>query len=311
MDGRTILVCDDSSAMRSILRAQLASTGARVLEASSGAAALELLATANVDTVLLDIDMPGLSGFDVLAILRADPRHRDVPVVFLTARSGVRDLVDGLALGANDYLSKPWNEDELRARVAVALRLKQQTDALRRRNEELAQEGRTDALTGLPNRRWADETRGSASPPSGVVAMIDVDRFKAVNDTLGHEGGDAVLQVVAQRLRAAVGPDGLLARFGGEEFVYLAPGATLVEGLAVAERMRRTVGFAAVPIGTTTLTVTVSVGVAEGNLADPETLAAADRALLDAKAQGRNRVVAAPETAVPVTAASTGALPVA
>ncbi len=298
MNEPTVLAVDDSAAIRRILQTHLATLNVRVLTADSAEAALYLMRERPVDLVLLDVDMPGLSGFDLLAILRSDPEFARTSAMFLTARSSVSDLVEGLSLGACDYVRKPWEPDELRARVQVALRMQADRDELEARNRELDRLSGSDALTGLRNRRGfeqdLDRLRVRLRGEPVAVLAIDIDHFKRVNDQHGHAAGDSVLQTVAERLSAAVTARHLLARIGGEEFVVVAQGSNEATGTGLAERLRTVVGYAPVTLLTgESIEITVSVGVSSGTLSDEKLVEAADIALYHAKDSGRNRVVAA------------------
>jgi diguanylate cyclase (GGDEF)-like protein len=295
MHEPTILIADDSVAIRRIVRDNLAPLGLRTLEASDGDEALFIAQDHEIDLALLDVDMPGLSGFDLLAIMRSDQRLADVPVLFLTARTSINDLVEGLSLGACDYLRKPWEPEELRARVQVALRMKQDRDELVARNRELDRLSGTDPLTGLRNRRGLerdlDRLEVRLRGQTVGVLVIDIDRFKAINDTFGHPSGDTVLQAVADRLQAAVTQRNLLARWGGEEFVVVAEGVTDATAEQLAQRLRKVVGYAPInlPEGNV-VEITVSVGVSTGLLGEHPLIDAADYALLEAKNSGRDCV---------------------
>jgi PleD family two-component response regulator len=194
MQRARILVADDSLVIRSVLRKQLQEHGHVVTEAVDGEDALRAIRDETPDVVLLDVEMPKMSGHAVLAELRSNPATAHIPVVFLTARATTADVVEGLRLGAHDYLRKPFEPAELLARVSAALRVKRLQDELRIRNIELEASSRTDALTGLPNRRHLQEQLAAAASASrrhgGSVAvlMVDVDHFKRVNDRLGHAG---------------------------------------------------------------------------------------------------------------------------
>ncbi|MGH7748370.1 MAG: GGDEF domain-containing response regulator, partial [Candidatus Dormibacteria bacterium] len=207
MSGQLVLVADDSHVVRVMLRRQLEQRGLHVEEARDGHEAVRGCRMLRPDMVLLDVEMPGLDGHTVLRILREDPEMRDIPVVFLTARTDTEDVVAGLQLGAHDYLRKPFESNELIARVSAALRVKSLQDELRARNAELETVTRTDALTGLFNRRHLEERLQGMMAAAhrhhqpAAVLMIDVDHFKTINDGLGHAGGDAVLRQVADRLR--------------------------------------------------------------------------------------------------------------
>jgi diguanylate cyclase (GGDEF)-like protein len=295
-----IVVADDSLVVRTLLRRQLEEHGHTVLEAVDGEDALRVVRAEKPDIVLLDVEMPKLDGHRVLAALRADPELADTPVVFLTGRTTTEDVVEGLRLGAHDYLRKPFEPAELLARVSAAHRVKTLQDQLRVRNAELDAMSRTDALTGLPNRRHLQEhlvATASAAARHGQhvgILMIDVDNFKTVNDTIGHGGGDIVLRVVASRISSACRTEDVAGRWGGEEFIVVAP-LTDRDGVAsLGERVRSLVAAEPVVVdGESALVVTVSVGAASG-LGDVDGLVRdADAALYEAKVAGRDRVVTA------------------
>lgn len=297
-----VLIVEDSNTIRSLVRRMLVAGGHEVLEAPDGPTALQTCAAEGPDVVLLDVEMPEMSGWDVLAALKADPALRDIPVVFLTGRLDTADMVEGLRLGAHDYLRKPCEPAELLARVQAAARVKRLQDELRRRNDELDRVGRTDALTGLRNRRDVEGylrqqvslSRRNASPLA--VLLFDVDHFKNVNDTHGHAGGDAVLREVAARLAGHVRLEDTVGRWGGEEFLAVMPMTTAAEGAVVADRIRAALSDRPCSLddGAVTLPVTISVGCAAGTRESAEELVArADAALYEAKRTGRNRVVVA------------------
>lgn len=295
----TVLIADDSLVIRAVVRAHLEEKGYAVVEAEDGIAAVERCATTRPDVVLLDIEMPGLDGYQVLARLKDAPELRDIPVVFLTSRSGMDDVVAGLEAGAHDYLRKPFEPQELVARVAAAAQVKKLQDQLRQRNDELDRMTRTDALTGLFNRRHLDQelirqysiAYRNCTPIA--VLLLDIDHFKKVNDTYGHPAGDFVLQEFGRRLGSEVRAGDIAGRWGGEEFLVVLPGADLPAALTVAERIRLATCLAPVVLDGTQIALTVSGGCALGPLDTPEELVArADAALYEAKVGGRNRTMA-------------------
>lgn len=301
MENRTVLVAEDSRVVRAILRAPLRAHGYRVLEASDGEQALACCLRDRPDVVLLDVEMPILDGHQVLARIKQQPELADVPVVFLTARATTEDVVQGLRLGAHDYLRKPFEASELLARVSAALRVKSLQDELRRRNLELDRMSRTDALTGLCNRRHLEErlnefvSLGRRHGEDLAAAMIDLDHFKRVNDAAGHPAGDAVLQVAAERLRDILRAEDVLGRWGGEEFLALLPRTDAAGAQLAAERMRQAVADSPIPLPEGgEIQVTASIGAAAG-IGDraADLISRADVALYEAKAAGRNRVVVA------------------
>ena len=294
----TVVVADDSPTVRALVRVRLESAGYRVVEAADGRQALDAVAAGGVDVLLLDVEMPVLDGHATITALKADPATAGVPVVFLTARGGGDDVVEALRLGATDYLRKPPDDAELLARVGAALEVARLHAELAQRTAELDRVSRTDHLTGLHNRRHLDEALASVTASARrhafpySVLLLDVDHFKRVNDRGGHEAGDVVLQVVAQRLQRGVRAEDLVGRWGGEEFIVLAPHTDVAGARVLAERLRASVAAAPVDTPAGEFAVTVSVGgattAAPGPTADP-LLRAADACLYVAKTSGRDR----------------------
>lgn len=291
-----VLVAEDSAVVRAVVRRQLEERDFAVVEAVNGLEALRLAREHQPDVVLLDIEMPKLDGWGVLAELVNDPVLCNTPVVFVTGRTATEEVVEGLRLGAHDYLRKPFDDAELLARVTAAARVKALHDELADQAVEYDRVSRLDALTGLHNRRHLDEhlyRHAAASKRHKQhlgVLMIDIDHFKAVNDRLGHAAGDEVLCEVSRRLVRSLRADDLAGRWGGEEFVVVLP-LTDGEGTrAAAERVRVAVGGAPVQLADRSVEVTISVGCASavGEAAD-ELLRRADAALYEAKEAGRNR----------------------
>ena len=290
------MVAEDSLVIRAVLVEQLLSRGYRVIEAGDGEQALAACHRERPDVVLLDVEMPQLDGHAVLARIKADRLLADIPVVFVTSRVATEDVVEGLRLGAHDYLRKPFEPSELLARVHAAVRIKALQDELRLRNAELELASRTDALTGLHNRRHLEEQLQQLAGAGDRLAVLlcAIDRFKQVNDTRGHAAGDAVLRVVAARLREAARPGDVPGRWGGEEFLIVLPGTGAEEAAVQGERVRRAIAATPVPLDEP-LVVTTSVGVAAGTEDGWEGLVRrADTGLYAAKEAGRDRVVAGP-----------------
>lgn len=294
----TVLIADDSLLIRAVVRAGLTDEGYDVIEAVDGTVALEQCRECPPDVVLLDIEMPGLDGYQVLSELKSDPTLRYIPVVFLTSRSGMDDVVAALRAGAHDYLKKPFEPPELLARVGSALHVKKLQDQLQERNAELDRISRTDMLTGLFNRRHLDEEltrRSRDSQRHGdplCILLLDIDHFKSINDTFGHPAGDQVLRTFAEGVADSVRAGDIAGRWGGEEFLVILPRTELAGGLEVAERIRTVTATKPVLVDGHTVNITVSGGCALGLDAYPSAIVQlADQCLYRAKQAGRNRIV--------------------
>jgi diguanylate cyclase (GGDEF)-like protein len=301
--GGTVLVVDDSAAARGQIRAALeASRCAReVLEADDGLAAFKLALTRRPDLIVCDLVMPRFDGLKLLALCASNHELASVPIIMLTAERDGDRKADMLDKGASDYVTKPFHEKELVARVRAHLRLKLAQDELRELSARFEALSNTDPLTGLHNRRHLDEVLGrevarSARYPSPLaVMMIDLDHFKRINDTYGHPMGDEVIRGLARVAKSSVRAVDFVARYGGEEIVVVLPETDATGAAIVAERLRA--AFAATEHGLDGVVVrnTASIGIAchrsAGDGTSPATLLArADEALYAAKAAGRNRV---------------------
>jgi two-component system, cell cycle response regulator len=300
-----VLVVDDSESVRKRVTQVLRMAGveADVIAASGGAEALAIMAAQPVALVLCDVEMPGLDGFNFLKITRGHADLAEIPVIMLTVKEDLGAKVKGLTEGASDYLTKPFHNEELVARVRVHLKLKQLQDELRLKNARLEELSRLDALTQLSNRRHFMEVlesefaRATRYSVALSLVMLDVDLFKAVNDTWGHVAGDDALVGVATAAKSLLRKSDHAARYGGEEFALLLPETPMDGALVVAERVRRAVSEVCLTQPAGTFSVTVSLGVATfpgpGILNPSALVQRADEALYAAKRAGRNRVHAA------------------
>jgi diguanylate cyclase (GGDEF)-like protein len=286
-----ILIIDDDPDALAVATNRLAKEAVEIVCAEGGAAGLAAAKREKPDLVLLDVDMPDLSGFDVCRALKADADLCMIPVVFLSGSGTAEDKVRGLDLGAIDFVTKPFDAFELRARVRAALRTKRLQDLL-------IEHAHVDPLTGLPNRRalmvrlqqeWARIQRHG-----GTLSLVmgDIDRFKKINDAYGHSIGDKVLQEVAQVLAGQCRQIDLPARYGGEEFAILVPDETAARAVRLAERCREGIENIRVPAGAEIVRTTASFGVADatGLPSADALIARADEALYAAKDAGRNTV---------------------
>jgi diguanylate cyclase (GGDEF)-like protein len=286
-----LLIIDDDAESLAIAEARLAQEQVEIHCAGGGSEGLALCRSLRPDLILLDVDMPGMSGFEVCKALKADAELCMIPVLFLSGSGNAENKVRGLDLGAIDFVTKPFDSFELRARVRAALRTKRLQDLLIER-------ARIDPLTGLPNRRalmerlqteWARLQRHRVN---FSFIMVDIDYFKRVNDAFGHPVGDQCLQEVARRIQHESRTTDLPARYGGDEFAVVVPDETVEKARFLAERCRRQIGQIAIAARNESTRTTASIGVAQA--ADLPSFAAlidsADQALLKAKKNGRNRV---------------------
>ncbi|QGM45319.1 diguanylate cyclase [Methylocystis heyeri] len=290
-----ILIVDDQPINIQLMYDAIRELG-EVFFATSGEQALAFCAKTPPDLVLLDVEMPGMDGYEVCRRLKEVPELAQIPVIFVTARGGVEDEVRALEAGGVDFITKPVNLAVARARVKTHLALKAQSDFLR----NLAS---MDGLTGIANRRQFDrlmplEWRYCQRHNFSLgVLMIDVDHFKLYNDRLGHQSGDACLQSVAATITKHLRrPHDLAARYGGEEFICLMPETDSDGAEARAEEIRAAVERLGLPhpASETAPVVTVSVGAASASPGEDvsctDLTLRADQALYAAKAAGRNQV---------------------
>jgi two-component system, cell cycle response regulator len=297
-----ILVVDDNQDNIEIIATRLRFRGYEILEASDGEQALALVREAAPDLLLLDVMLPDIDGYEISRRIKGATDLPFIPIILVTARDSTQDKVAGLDAGADDYLTKPINFPELEARVRSMLRIKRLQDELEVKNRELERLSISDGLTGLYNHRHihgllAEEfERVARTRDCMSVAMFDLDRFKNVNDTHGHQAGDRVLIDLASILRETARDIDRLARYGGEEFIALMPETCIDDAAVFVERVRREVARRHFDIGTgEPLRMTISSGVATyphesiGSVEDLVRLA--DQALYAAKAGGRDRVV--------------------
>jgi two-component system cell cycle response regulator len=299
-DGFTILVVDDSPVARKLVEYALPPDQFRVLLAKTGGEALDLFAKHRPPVVITDWLMPDLSGIELCQRIRAEFRDSFTYIILLTGVSEKLRVVKGLEAGADDYLTKPFNSDELLARIGVGrrtIKLHQEIEAKNRLLEQLAL---TDALTGLPNRRaiedWAMRQLSGAARhgfPFWVI-MADLDNFKSVNDSYGHDAGDAVLKKFAEILKVSTRQCDISGRIGGEEFLLVVTYSDRKGVQLAIERIREQFEAHKFIFNGQALSVTASFGMAgyqEGQPPSFDRLAAqADAALYSAKRLGRNRV---------------------
>jgi two-component system cell cycle response regulator len=303
-----ILIVDDHEDNVELLRARLESWGFETISAKDGAEALATIEATLPDLVLLDIMMPKIDGIEVARRVKNNPDLPFIPIIMQTALDSTENKVEGLEAGADDYITKPIDFPELKARVNSMLRIKRLQEEIEERerelmeaNERLRHMSQTDGLTGLDNRRHIESrleemfehAKRLAEPFSCV--MVDLDKFKSVNDEYGHQVGDAVLKQLAKILKNEVREIDHAGRYGGEEFILLLTGTVLDAAVTFAERVRKAIEDHTFTFEGGTLKRTASFGVAgwpHPKVSHCDSLVkAADDALYVAKETGRNRVV--------------------
>ncbi|MBN2575247.1 MAG: diguanylate cyclase [Deltaproteobacteria bacterium] len=292
-----VLVVDDDPIQRRQLEVTLGRWGYEVRTARDGREALHLMSEEGpVQIVVADWMMPEMDGIELCRRIRGNESHPYVYVILVTSRDRRDDIVTGLDAGADDYLTKPIHHGELQARIAAGKRIVDLQSRLLAAQEQLQIEATHDALTGLWNRRAILENLQREIVRSGrqgtalTVVMADLDHFKHINDTHGHPIGDAALRETALRLGGATRPYDFVGRYGGEEFLIVAPGLEASGASELAERVRNRIAGTPFVTSGPSLSVTLSLGAVSlrGGAEVERVLAAADAALYEAKAAGRN-----------------------
>jgi two-component system cell cycle response regulator len=298
-----IVVADDDAVTRDLLAAILSANGYDVTTCVDGQDAVEKVGDGGIDLVLLDAMMPRLSGLEACRVLKGMTVDSFLPVLVATVKTDPASRVEGLKVGADDYVCKPFEEGELLARVRAMIRIKRLYDDMQDARVTLERVSVHDELTGLHNYRYLNgrlETefkRAERAHEPLACCVLDVDRLKAQNDRGGRAFGDSVLKGVADIIRRSVREADVIARYGGDEFLIVLPATHFAGSLSVAERIWRDVastdwGVAGTPTAGTR--VTVSMGVALYPTRDVRAkdalLKAADLALLHAKREGANRI---------------------
>ncbi len=288
-----ILVVDDDPMILRLVEARLRDLGVRVTSETSAERVADLVRREKPDLILLDVNMPVRSGFDIIRDLKQDPITYTIPVIFLTGMDEQTDKVKGFDLGAVDYVTKPFDPAELKARVRAALNTKDLLDLL-------TNQARIDGLTGLHNRRYFDEQiavdldAGRRYGHHVGLLMMDIDHFKLINDRFGHPRGDQVLKKVAAIIVDTCRSSDTPCRYGGEEFAVILPESTPERAFQAGKRLHAEIRDSQELIEMLDHSVTVSVGTAcvdpNANPNPATLIQKADRALYLAKKAGRDRV---------------------
>lgn len=288
-----VLIVDDCEFVHRLLHARLRSESIKIESLQRGNLTVDRAIVTAPALVLLDLNMPEMDGFEILRRLKDEPKTIHIPVIVLSGQDSAEDKVTAFDLGAVDFISKPFDMTELRARIRVALRMQALV-------QMLAQRAQIDGLTGLCNRasfdtRWNQEHERAARAGTAIsLAMFDLDEFKSINDTYGHPAGDAVLVGLSQLISRTVRVSDVACRYGGEEFAIIFPDTEPSEAYAICERLRRACEQIVWPKHPGRA-VTLSIGIAgtqlPAGLHKQVWIETADRNLYTAKREGRNRVV--------------------
>jgi two-component system cell cycle response regulator len=301
-DQGRILIVDDRASSYERIVAMLGQDHNVEVEAEPSAA-LFRSAEGNYELIIVSLSLENFDGLRLCSQLRSLDRTRNLPILAICEPDDTARLMRGLEIGVNDYLVRPIDSHELRARVRTQIRRKRYTERLRDNVQMSIEAAITDALTGLHNRRYMEShlkklvEQASARGKQLSVLVLDIDYFKSINDTYGHDCGDDVLREFAIRVRKSIRGIDLACRIGGEEFVVVMPETDMAVAATVAERLRRKIAAEPFPLdqGRRTIDVTISIGIAALEASHDtaaQLLKRADQALYRAKRNGRNRVVA-------------------
>jgi diguanylate cyclase (GGDEF)-like protein len=304
MAERTLLLVDDSALIRQLVRKTVSAAGifSSILEAEDGEKALEIFLKNKIDFIITDVMLPKVNGYELIAAVKESEAGKDIPIIVISAsRTEVVDKIKGLNIGASDYVIKPFDGRELLARITVFIRLQDLQSELKEKNALLEKMSMTDELTGLYNRRYfydhINMQIALAKRHTYAIAclLIDIDHFKNINDTYGHDVGDKVLKGAANVMKGKMRGGEVLARFGGEEFIVCLIKTSHDGAVSAAERMRKAVEDANLSDDANNpFKVTISIGVAlypqQGLENSDDVIKAADKVLYCAKRAGRNRI---------------------
>jgi diguanylate cyclase (GGDEF)-like protein len=267
--------------------------------ATSGEAAIKSVKNNQPDLILLDVSMPGKNGYEVCQILKEDKLYSSIPILFLTAHDGVEDKLRGFDVGAVDYITKPFNQAELKARIKTHLELHHLKQELVQKNLELTKASVTDPLTGISNRRGMIEqmeielSRIGRGSNTGGLVLSDIDDFKLVNDNYGHDYGDYVLKEVTKIIKDNVRSQDMTARWGGEEFLLFFVDTDIDEAYMACNKIREAIEKQNFNFNKIThkITMTFGLSLVSSNKGVDYYVKQADLALYDGKKSGKNRVV--------------------
>lgn len=300
-----VMIVDDNQTNLKLLANILSDMGCQFQLCQSAKEALLAVDQDIPDIVFLDVMMPEMNGYDLCILMRSNPKLADIPIIFLTAKVEHESIIKGFEVGGNDYITKPFNEAELKARLINQLSFKFTRDELINEQRQMAIlmhdleiAATVDHLTNLLNRRAmmahlvAENGRSHRTGETFAVIMADVDLFKHINDDYGHACGDLVLVAIARVFQACLRTEDVVSRWGGEEFLILLPATDLNGAILLAERIRSSVEELKIDYQRTLISVTITLGVAVHNSHQTidKTITCADKALYIGKREGRNQV---------------------
>jgi two-component system, cell cycle response regulator len=294
-----VLIAEDDPISRRLLEVTLSKWGYEVFACADGWEAWQILQQPEPPSLaILDWMMPRMDGIQVCREVRKQTAEPYVYLILLTARNQKTDIITGLEAGADDYIIKPFDANELRMRLRAGRRILDLQTELIYAREKLRERATSDSLTCLWNRAAILEIlqqeleRAQRADVTLSILLADLDHFKRINDTYGHLAGDVVLRETAHRMRATIRPYDRIGRYGGEEFLLVLPDCQVPGAIALAERLRLAVGGEGIALAEGMVSVTLSLGIATSEMAGdiPDLLSAADAALYRAKHHGRNCV---------------------
>jgi diguanylate cyclase (GGDEF)-like protein len=296
-----ILIVDDIKDNITLLTFDLEDDGHDIITAQNGEECLSVARQELPDLILLDIMMPVMNGKDALIKLKKDETLKDIPVIMVSANDADDEIISTIDIGAHDYVSKPFVYPILAARIRSALRLKYSQEALQEANQALEKLASYDSLTDAYNRRqffnlaMHEFSKAQRANRHMAVIILDIDKFKAVNDTFGHAAGDQALISITNLSKEICRDSDIFSRFGGEEFVVCCPDSDLIGAVGLAERLREAVQNNVIKFNDQEIQFTVSMGVTMMQPDDKDIdcmLQRADAYLYQAKGGGRNKVIA-------------------
>ncbi len=298
-----VLIAEDDPVSRHLLKATLSKWGYEVLVAEDGQQAWDVLQSGDSpNLVILDWMMPNLDGLELCRRVRDDDQGQYIYIILLTAKGTRENLVEGMEAGADDYIVKPFDSEELKVRLRSARRILELEAKLLSTQSELRRQASHDALTGLRNRgaileefeRELVRARREQRPIG--IGLVDVDKFKTINDTHGHSAGDMALIEVCNRMSHSLRPYDIVGRYGGDEFLIVLPGCDVETAGEMGERLRESVNRGDLSIGDVSFPVSISIGVAsirpDDDVDVKDAIHRADQVMFEAKSSGRNRAVA-------------------